>query len=133
MKKLMFLFAIAVMSFFAVSCEEDEIEPVEEFTSSRYQLTVFTDDEKITYCRFTVHCDPPNENLTKRSMVKRDGKFKFLFSLSLDTYSGQLIKVSISATNCNDGPCKVYEDSQIVEVEGNDNDNRHQIIFEVGD
>ena len=133
MKKLMFLFAIAVMSFFVVSCEEDEIEPVEEFTHSQYQLTVFTDDEKIDYGRFTVHCDPPRENLTKRGMDKTDGKFKFGFSLSLDTYGGQLIKVSIYASNCNVRPCKVYRDSQIVEVEGNDHDNRHQIIFEVGD
>ena len=133
MKKLMILFAIAVMSFFVVSCEEDEIEPVEEFTSSWYQLTVFTDDEKIDYCRFTVHCDPPRENITDRQMVKRDGKFEFKFSLLLDTYGDQLIKVSLYATNFNVTPGIVYRDYQIVEVEGNANDNPHQIIFEVGD
>ena len=134
MKKLMILFAIAVMSFFAVSCEEEEIEPVEEeFTESIYQLTVFTDDEKIDYCVFTVHCDPPRENLTGRKMVKGDGKFEFKFGLSLDTYGGQLIKVSISATNFNVTPGIVYRDYKIVEVEGNANDNPHQIIFEVGD
>ena len=134
MKKLMILFAIAVISFFAVSCEKDKIEPVEEeFTESIYQLTVFTDDEKIDYCRFTVHCDPPRENITDRQMVKRDGKFEFKFGLSLDTYGDQLIKVSLYATNFNVTPGIVYRDYQIVEVEGNAYDNPHQIIFEVGD
>jgi hypothetical protein len=133
MKKLMYLFAIAVMSFFAVSCEEEEIEPVEEeFTHSHYQLTVFAEDG-ITYCTFTVHCDPPNENLTSRAMVKRNGKFEFYFGLLLDDYGGQLIKVSITSTNTSVSPYEWYEDYQIVEVEGNDKDNRHQIIFEVGD
>ena len=133
MKKLMYLFAIAVMSFFAVSCEEEEIEPVEEeFTHSHYQLTVFAEDG-ITSCTFTVHCDPPNENLTSRQMVKRDGKFEFSFGLFLDTYSGQLIKVSITSTNTSVSPYEWYEDYQIVEVEGNDKDNPHQIVFEVED
>ena len=132
MKKLMILFAIAVMSFFAVSCEEEEIEPVEEFTRSNYHLTVFAEDG-ITYCTFTVHCDKPNENLTSRAMVKRNGKFEFYFGLLLDDYGGQLIKVSITSTNTSVSPYEWYEDYQIVEVEGNDKDNRHQIIFEVGD
>ena len=132
MKKLMILFAIAVMSFFAVSCEEDEIEPVEEFTRSNYHLTVFAEDG-ITYCTFTVHCDPPNENLTSRAMVKRNGKFEFYFGLLLDDYGGQLIKVSITSTNTSVSPYEWYEDYQIVEVEGNAYDNPHQIIFEVED
>jgi len=132
MKKLMFVFAIAVISFFAVSCEKDKIEPVEEFTRSNYHLTVFAEDG-ITYCTFTVHCDPPNENLTSRAMVKRNGKFEFYFGLLLDDYGGQLIKVSITSTNTSVSPYEWYEDYQIVEVEGNDKDNRHQIIFEVED
>jgi len=66
-------------------------------------------------------------------MVKRDGKFEFKFSLLLDTYGDQLIKVSLYATNFNVTPGIVYRDYQIVEVEGNAYDNPHQIIFEVGD
>jgi hypothetical protein len=83
---------------------------------------------------FTVHCEPQIESLSERMMIKEQGKFEFNFALSLETYGeDQTVKVSILATNCNERPCKVYEDYQYVPIEGNDIDNPNEIIFEVGD
>jgi hypothetical protein len=134
MKKSVIFFAV-IFSLLAISCDKEEaVEPEpEQPTVSIQHLMVFTDDENIDYCMFTMHLDPPTEGLINRSMIKRDGKFEYTFGVPLEIYGGQTVKVSIHASNCHEGPCKVYEDYQYVPIEGNDIDNPNEIIFEVGD
>ncbi len=124
MKNLVVFLVIAVMSFFAVSCDKgNEVTPEPENEWSVCQVVIFFDNPEASSAIFTLHSNPIIQNLEEKRLNREENMFEYLFDLELDTFEGQLVKLDIMVAYGDDTPR--YEDSKTFIVK---DDDEKQII-----